>query len=80
MAGCSLIPKTKRDFAKIFRDNSYNIMKPLFQLEDYLELDTEKRNTLKSILQRIRENSKRSKKSIDLLDGEWWNHSLDFEP
>ena len=67
MAECSLIPKTCRDFAKILRDNSYNIMKTLSQLEEYFELDTEK-------------DSKRSKKSIDLLDGEWWNHSLDFEP
>ena len=80
MAECSLIPKTRRDFAKILRDNSYNISKTLSQLEEYFELDTEKRNILQSILQRIRENSKRSNKSIDLLDGEWWNHSLDFEP
>ena len=27
MAECSLIPKTRRDFAKILRDNSYNISK-----------------------------------------------------
>ena len=60
--------------ASSLRDNSYNITKTLSQLEEYLELDTEKRNTLQSILQRIRE------KSIDLLEGEWWNHSLDFEP
>ena len=79
MAECSLIPKTRRDFAKFLRDNSYNIMKTLSQLEDNFELDHEKRNTLQSMLQRIRDNSKRSKKSIDLLDGEWWDHSLDFE-
>ena len=32
------------------------------------------------MLQRIRENSKKSKKSIDTLIGDWWNYSLNFEP
>ena len=80
MAECSLIPKTRRDFAKILRDNSYNISKTLSQLEEYFELDTEKRNTFNQSYKRFGRIQKRRKKSIALLDGEWWNHSLDFEP
>ena len=57
-----------------------NFLKTLNQLEEVFELDKGKRNSLQSMLQRIRENSKKSKKSIDALIGDWWDYSLNFEP
>ena len=76
----SVIPKTRRNFAKFLMKNDKNILKTLNQLEDYYKLDDERRNTLRSILQRVRDNVKKSKKSIDLLTRDWWNQSLPFEP
>ena len=80
MAECSVIPKTRRYIAKFLKENDYNILKTLNQLEEYFALDKGKRNSLLSMLQRIRENSKKSKKSIDTLIGDWWDYSLNFEP
>ena len=80
MDECLVIPKTRRDIAKFLKENDYNILKTLYQLEDFFELDKGKRNSLQSMLQRIRENSKKSKKSIDTLIGDWWDYSLNFEP
>ena len=61
--------------------NDNNILKTN-QLEDYYELDDERRNTLqlRNTYCRIQDNVKKTKKSIDLLTGSWWNQSLPFEP
>ena len=67
MAESSVIPETN------LKHNDYNILKILTQFEEYLELDDQRRNSLHSIcIQRIRDNSKKAKKSFDLLDREWW--------
>ena len=72
------IPKTRLDLAKILETNEFNVHATLTQIEESVEIDLSQKHTLQSWLWRVRNNVKKVKKSIDELDGDWWNSELDL--
>ena len=65
MAECPTLPKSRLDLARLLKDNDYNIHQTLSHLEDCLDLDIERRDSLHAMLRRIRDTVKRAKKSLD---------------
>ena len=77
MAECSItIPHNRLDFVRILKRNDNNISQKIVELEGYFELDLAKRDSLRGILTRVLDTIRKSKKSIDLMGGEWWNPAV----
>ena len=72
------ILKTIFYLAKILKTNELNVQEMLTQIEESVEIDLSQKHTLQSWLWRVRNNVKKVKKSIDELDGDWWNSELDL--
>ena len=79
MAECPTLPKSRLDLAGLLKDNDYNIHQTLSHLEDCLDLDIERRDSLHAMLFRIRDTVQRAKKSLDSCEGEWWNSQLSLQ-
>ena len=73
------ILKTRRDFAQILTQNEFNIAVTASKVLEMLNFDEKKLVPITSLLSKIKTNIKRSKKSVDSLNSEWWNHEIPWE-
>ena len=80
MAKFLTVPKTRLDLAKILKSNDYNINETISDLGSLLDLDESKKDCLHATLRRIRDTARKAKKSLDSLDGAWWNSQIFLEP
>ena len=69
------ILKTRRDLAQILTHNEFNISVTASKVLELLNFDETKLVPITSLLSKI----KRSKRSVDSLNSEWWNHEIPWE-
>ena len=81
MAEHKIVPKTRLDLARILKANDYGISETLFQLERQLELELDQdiKDSLRALLRRIKDAAKKARKSLDNLEGDWWNSEISLE-
>ena len=72
MATKLFIPKTRLDLAKILSGNNFDVNLSVDQILRALNLEDDKRHSVLSLLGKISINIKKSKKSVDNLNGDWW--------
>ena len=80
MAKFLTVPKTRLDLAKILKSNDYNKSGTISDLRSLIDLDESKNDCLHGTLRRIRDTARKAKKSLDSLDGAWWNSQIFLEP
>ena len=73
------ILKTRRDLAQILTQNEFNIAVTASKVLELLNFDETKLVPITSLLSKIKTNIKRSKRSVDSLNSEWWNHEIPWE-
>ena len=73
------ILKTRRDLAQILTQNEFNIAVTASKVLELLNFDETKLVPITSLLYKIKTNIKRSKRSVDSLNSEWWNHEIPWE-
>ena len=73
------ILKTRRDLAQILTHNEFNISVTASKVLELLNFDETKLVPITSLLSKIKTNIKRSKRSVDSLNSEWWNHEIPWE-
>ena len=74
------LPKNRRDLAQILKHNEFNIPDTADEIIAILNLDEKKHDSVTFLLKKIQTNIRKSKKNIDLLNTEWWNCALPWEP
>ena len=74
------LPKNRRDLAQILKHNEFDIPDTADEIIAILNLDEEKHDSVTFLLKKIQTNIRKSKKNIDLLNTEWWNSALPWEP
>ena len=70
------ILKTRRDLAQILTQNEFNIAVTASKVLELLNFAETKLVPITSLLSKIKTNITRSKRSVDSLNSEWWNHEI----
>ncbi|KAI6646853.1 hypothetical protein LOD99_9122 [Oopsacas minuta] len=69
-------PKTRLDLAIISKVHDYDINQATDEVVRILNLEEDKRHSVYSLMSKVSHNFRKSKKSIESLDGEWWSASI----
>ena len=80
MAKFLTVPRPRLDLAKILKSNDYINSETISDLGFLIDLDESKNDCLHGTLPRIRDTARLAKKSLDSLDGAWWNSQIFLEP
>ena len=80
MAAFLTVPKSRLDLARILKANDYNIAQTVSDLQQTLDLNEDKKDSLSSLLLRIRDTTRKAKKFLDSLEGDWWHSDISLEP
>ncbi|KAI6660604.1 hypothetical protein LOD99_10381 [Oopsacas minuta] len=73
-------PKTRLDLATILKVHGYDINQAADEVVRILNLEEDKIHSAYSLMSKVLFNFRKSKKSIESLDGEWWSASIPWIP
>ncbi|KAI6654001.1 hypothetical protein LOD99_11471 [Oopsacas minuta] len=69
-------PKTRLDLAIILKVHDYDVNQAADEVVRILNLEEDKRHYVYSLMSKVSFNFRKSKKSIESLDGKWWSASI----
>ena len=72
-------PRNRRDFAYILKKNEFNIPEAVNEVITLLNIEEELTDSVASYMRIVQSNLKKSKKSVDQLNSEWWISEIPWQ-
>ena len=72
-------PRNRRDFAFILKKNEFNIPEAVNEVITLFNIEEELTNSVTSYIRIVQPNLKKSKKSVDQSNSEWWTSEIPWQ-